>query len=102
MEEGRGWIRFIVSYVVPCRIVRRFACSSLVVLPSRSVVVPSSFRPSSRSPSCFSSVGSFPLPVSSTREGGAFFSFDSERASKHEGVAGRGIAIGRPCDGRGA
>lgn len=74
-----------LSHPSSCRLVRRFACSSLVVLPRRSVVV--SFYP----------VGSFSLPVSSTREGEAFFSFDSEvgRASKHEGVAGRGVARGR-------
>lgn len=83
-SRRRSAPRFAVLSVVilpPCAV---SACSSLGVLSRRSVPV-SFLGPSS--------VGSSRSPFLDTH-GGAFFSFDSERASKHEGVAGRGIAMG--------
>lgn len=65
-----------------CRIVRRFACSSLVVLPRRSVVV--SFYP----------VGSFVLPVS-RHDGRGVFSFDSEAGKQARGRGGAWDSDGR-------
>lgn len=65
-----------------CRIVRRFACSSLVVLPRRSVVV--SFYP----------VGSFVLPVS-RHDGRGVFSFDSEAGKQARGRGGAWDSEGR-------
>lgn len=72
----RAPFRLLVARRSAPRLVHR----SVVVDAPRPVVV--SFYP----------VGSFPLPVSSTREGGAFFSFDSEagRASKQRAWRGVG------------
>lgn len=89
--------RLVVSSVI--RSVCRFACSSLIVPPRRSVVVP--FLVLFIVPSSRRSVARLvPRPSARPRSpfldtmGGAFFSFDSEAGKQAEGVAGRGIARG--------
>ena len=76
-----------------CRIVRRFVCSSLVTSSLVPLFVPSFLVP--RPVARFvhhSSARSF-SPFLDTM-GGAFSHSIARRVSKHEGVAGRGIAMG--------
>lgn len=102
-SSSRRLPSWLVSSSHPSSHPRRCLICRLAVSCAVSLARRSSFRPSSRSSFrrrsahrpvvvSFYPVGSFPLLVSSTREGGAFFSFDSEagRASKQRAWRGAG------------